>query len=202
MSNTVPTLPLCQHNDLTVPNKCPIRYPLYHCVSTTTLLSPINVKYGTHFTAVASTTTLLSPINVKYGTHFTAVASTTTLLSPINVKYGTHFTAVASTTTLLSPINVQYGTHFTTVPAHPLRFIGTVKAEENYFYPPEVMYEPLKLPKFVPPVKFKDTLVQVPVTYRGNTSESHLGQRTLPGCETWRRPKQYVDSYDVWWTRH
>ncbi|KAK0046906.1 hypothetical protein Bpfe_023629 [Biomphalaria pfeifferi] len=79
---------------------------------------------------------------------------------------------------------------------------GTVKAEENYFYPPEVMYEPLKLPKFVPPVTFKDTLVQVPVTYRGNTSESHLGQRTLPGCETWRRPKQYVDSYDVWWTRH
>ncbi|KAI8785216.1 hypothetical protein BgiBS90_014743 [Biomphalaria glabrata] len=74
------------------------------------------------------------------------------------------------------------------------RLVGTVKAEENYFYPPEVMYEPLKLPKFVPPVTFKDTLVQVPVTYRRNTSESHLGQRTLPGCETWRRPKQYVDS--------
>ncbi|KAH9509249.1 hypothetical protein Btru_046585 [Bulinus truncatus] len=80
---------------------------------------------------------------------------------------------------------------------------GTVKAEENYFYPPDVMYEPLKLPKFVPPVKFKDTIVHVPVTYRGYTPGSpRLSQRALQGFQSWQRPRQSLDCYDVWWTKH
>ncbi|XP_059178174.1 uncharacterized protein LOC131957395 [Physella acuta] len=73
-----------------------------------------------------------------------------------------------------------------------LAFIdGAVKSEENYFYPPAVMYEPLILPP--PPVK------QVPVTYRGGTRQQQ--ERALSGYNYWSKQKNPVDCYDVWWSR-
>lgn len=87
--------------------------------------------------------------------------------------------------------------------SHLVFIDGTVKAEENFFYPPASIFEPLDLPRFAlpPPTPKANSPTRVPHTYRGITGDTRIQDRARQGFKTWYYQKKPIDCYDIWWSR-
>ncbi|CAL1547982.1 unnamed protein product [Lymnaea stagnalis] len=88
--------------------------------------------------------------------------------------------------------------------SHLVFIDGAVKAEENFFYPPASMFEPLDLPRFVlpPSAPNENSPTRVPYTYRGIARDTRSQDRARQGFKTWYYQKKPVDCYDIWWSKH
>lgn len=70
---------------------------------------------------------------------------------------------------------------------------GTIKSEENFFYPPEDMYETPDFSMYVSPRRPARSLTQVPMTYRGDNRNSTFNDRARQGFKYWYYQKKPID---------
>lgn len=70
---------------------------------------------------------------------------------------------------------------------------GTIKSEENFFYPPETMMEPPNFSMYVSPRMPRRSLTQVPMTYRGDSKTSPFNERAKQGFQYWFHQKKPID---------
>lgn len=69
---------------------------------------------------------------------------------------------------------------------------GTIKSEENFFYPPEDMYEPPNFNMYVSPRMPRRSQTMAPMTYRG-TSNNNYNERARQGFQYWFHQKKPID---------
>ncbi|XP_012938814.1 uncharacterized protein LOC101852025 [Aplysia californica] len=70
---------------------------------------------------------------------------------------------------------------------------GTIKSEENFFYPPESMFEPPNFSMYISPRMPRRSLTQVPQTYRGDSRGSSFNERARQGFQYWYHQKKPID---------
>lgn len=70
---------------------------------------------------------------------------------------------------------------------------GTIKSEENFFYPPEEMFEPPNFSMYISPRMPRRSLTQVPRTYRGDSTSSPFNERARQGFQYWYQQKKPID---------
>ncbi|GFS01016.1 hypothetical protein ElyMa_001085600 [Elysia marginata] len=68
---------------------------------------------------------------------------------------------------------------------------GTIKSEENFFYPPEDMFEPPNFSLYTSPRR-PMSRQQVPMTYRGDNPSSY-SERARQGFVYWHTQKKPID---------
>ena len=75
-------------------------------------------------------------------------------------------------------------------------FSGTIKSEENYFYPPESMFEPPNFSMYISP-RLAPTprrlSASVPATKRGITKDSPFNERAKQGFKYWPHEQKPID---------
>lgn len=70
---------------------------------------------------------------------------------------------------------------------------GTIKSEENFFFPPEDMYEPPNFNLYVSPRMPKRSQTMVPMTYRGDPHNNKFNERARQGFQYWYHQKKPID---------
>jgi len=70
---------------------------------------------------------------------------------------------------------------------------GTIKSEENYFYPPEDMFEPPDFSLYISPRMPKRSHTQVPQTYRGDPRRNPFNERAKEGFKYWNHERKPID---------
>lgn len=76
--------------------------------------------------------------------------------------------------------------------SHLVFIDGTVKTEENFFYPPEAMNGPPDFSQFVSPHMPRRSMSQVPMTYRDPRS-NQFNERAKQGFVYWNKQKKPID---------
>ncbi|KAL8613769.1 hypothetical protein ACOMHN_029626 [Nucella lapillus] len=80
---------------------------------------------------------------------------------------------------------------------HHLVFVdGTIKSEENYFYPPETMFEPPNFSMYSTPrlpACPRRQATSVPATRRGNPNDSPFNKRAKQGFKYWPHEQKPID---------
>ncbi|XP_076464148.1 uncharacterized protein LOC143296215 [Babylonia areolata] len=71
---------------------------------------------------------------------------------------------------------------------------GTIKSEENYFYPPESMFEPPNFAMYNSPRSNpRRQATSVPATRRGNSKDSPFNERAKQGFKYWPHEQKPID---------
>jgi len=76
--------------------------------------------------------------------------------------------------------------------SHLVFIDGTIKTEENFFYPPDAVTGPPDFSQFVCPQLPRRSMSQVPMTYRDPRS-NQFNERAKQGFVYWNRPKKPID---------